>query len=489
MIPSHYQHAVYDFITGGEGSAVVIAVAGSGKTTTLLEGLTQIPPQQSVQLLAFNASIAEELRGRIGPTPNVHASTFHSLGYQALKRAWNLKGLDTVSGKSRQLLRTTLDFEDARTYGGFLMRLVALAKGAGVGALTPDEPQVWRDLIDHHDLFLEQGDEEHAVELAMRFLQRHVEAAEQEYVIDFDDQLYLPVLWRLGLAPKDWVLVDEAQDTNAVRRALIGSAVGPEGRLVAVGDPRQAIYGFTGASHDAIDLIRERWHAIELPLSICYRCARRIVERAQQLVPTIEPAPDAAEGCVETLSVRQAIKRLTANDAVLCRNNAPLVGLAYQLIAEGVPCRVLGRDIGTGLQALVTRLRAGDLSALNRKLEAYRQREVAKYREREQEGKVAAINDRVDCIETIIDHLPEGDLTLVGLADALDRMFSDDTQHRLTLSTVHKAKGREWPQVAILQPDLMPARWAKQDWQQAQEVNLQYVAWTRARERLLFLES
>lgn len=490
LVPSTYQQAIYDFVEAGDGSAVVIAVAGSGKTTTLLHALTHLPVEETAQLFAFNASIAAELKARIQPLglPNVSASTFHSAGYQALKRHWGLKGLDTVSGKLRQLTRQYLSFADRRTYDGFLIRLVSLARGQGIGALTPDEPQAWKDLIAHHDLFLEQGEEEEAIELARTLLVQSTEAADRNFLIDFDDQLYLPALWRLPLRQHAAVFVDEAQDTNPVRRAMLVASLAPNGRVLAVGDPHQAIYGFTGASHDAIELIQERWQAVSLPLSICYRCARSIVEYAQALVPMIEPAPDALAGSVEHLTVRQAQQQLTPADAVLCRNNAPLVTLAYQLIAAGVPCQLLGRDIGTGLQQLVDRLRPGSLDDLGRKLEEYRRRESQKYREREQPAKAEAINDRVDCIETIIDHLGEAELTLEGLKDALDRLFGDSIVGRLTLSTIHKAKGREWPQVAILRPDLIPARWARQDWQQEQERNLQYVAWTRARARLIFLD-
>jgi len=69
-------------------------------------------------------------------------------------------------------------------------------------------------------------------------------------MLDFDDQLYLPLLWKLRLFQNDFVFIDEAQDTNPVRRALAKLALRPGGRLIAVGDPRQAIYGFTGASHE-----------------------------------------------------------------------------------------------------------------------------------------------------------------------------------------------------------------------------------------------
>jgi superfamily I DNA/RNA helicase len=89
--PSPYQQAVFDFIQQARGSAVVIAVAGSGKTTTIMQALPLIPSSESVQLFAFNKAIADELKARIpAHCRNIRAATFHSVGYGALCRALNL---------------------------------------------------------------------------------------------------------------------------------------------------------------------------------------------------------------------------------------------------------------------------------------------------------------------------------------------------------------------------------------------------------------
>lgn len=495
--PSPYQQAIFDFVTLDQGSAVVIAVAGSGKTTTILNALPLIPRDQSVQLFAFNKSIADKLKAEIAPLGlrNVFASTFHSVGYQAVCRYLGLKNVNTQSNKLRTLCRAKLSWRDRSQYESFICRLVGLAKGEGLGALFPDTRPAWQALIDHHDLSLDtkEADEGTAIDLARDLLIWSREAAEQDFLIDFDDQLYLPIFWGLQLPQYDWVLVDEAQDTNPVRREFLTRSLRAGGRLIAVGDPRQAIYGFTGASHDAIDLIRANWNATELPLSVCYRCPTAVVEKAQEIVDYIEPAPNAPAGVVRSSTVRTVLPELGPEDAVLCRNTAPLVDLAYFCIGQGIGCQILGRDIGKGLQSLVDRMKAFDINDLEQKLSNYSLREGAKLRAKDQEARAEALSDRVSCLNTIIDHLPEPERGLDGLRMALERLFGDQEgssgpNRLLTLSTVHKAKGREWRKVAILAPELMPARWAKQPWQQAQEKNLQYVAWTRATEELIFLE-
>lgn len=504
IVTSSYQEQVYEFVRTGDGSAVVIAVAGSGKTTTILGALHLIPPDQTARLFAFNAAIAAELRTKTAHLRHVTASTFHACGYRALLNYFGLKGIEVNSGKLRGLYRTEFEavsFRERRMYESYVLKLTELAKGAGIGVLLPNEDEHWQGIIDHHDLTLDdaKADEELALRMAQDLLDASNKAAEN-YQIDFHDQLYLPILWDLPLDRTDWVFVDEAQDTNAIRRAMIEKALKKHtGRLIAVGDPKQAIYAFTGASTDAIDLIKTRWNCQELPLSVSYRCPRAIVRQAQSVVPYIEPAPSAPEGEVGTLDKAEVLRRLTPADVVLCRNNAPLVELAYECLSQGISCQILGRDIGKGLQALVTKMGAEAIDdredgtrfvpGLLTKLAEYRTREMTRLLDKDQPAKAQSVDDRVQCLFTLIHNLNENERTLSGLSTVLQRLFSDEIESKLTLSTVHKAKGREWPQVGILRPDLMPCAWARQDWELEQEHNLQYVAWTRARAALYFIRS
>jgi len=491
IVPSQYQQAIYDWTRTSTGSAVVIAVAGSGKTYTILQLLQLIPKDETAQLYAFNKPIADTLKRSIPHTcRNVLASTFHSAGYGALCRHFGMKQLETNSRKLQQICREKIpDFLTRRRYEAFICELVGLAKGVGIGCLVPDSYDAWEEIIRHHDLTLDDpgGKEEKAIQMARELLAWSNEAAESNFFIDFDDQLYLTVLWDLPLDRRDWVFVDEAQDTNAIRRAIIRKTLKPGGRLVAVGDPKQAIYGFTGASVDSIDLIAQEWNCIELPLSVCYRCPTAIVEKARELVPYIEAAPGAPRGAVDHLTVNEMLSQFLSSDVILCRNNAPLVELAYYCLGRGIAVQILGRKIGEGLTKLVDKMRSTTIDDLQVRLGEYRKREMQRLLDQDEHGRAQAVDDRVQCLYTLIDHLPEDARTVEELRAVLDRLYSDKIENKLTLSTVHKAKGGEWSQVAILKPGLMPAHWAAEGWEQEQETNLQYVAWTRARARLVFL--
>ena len=67
---SAYQQAIFQFITYGNGNAVIDAVAGSGKSTTIVNALKLIPQNKSVLFLAFNKAIVEELKLKVGNLAN-----------------------------------------------------------------------------------------------------------------------------------------------------------------------------------------------------------------------------------------------------------------------------------------------------------------------------------------------------------------------------------------------------------------------------------
>jgi superfamily I DNA/RNA helicase len=324
----------------------------------------------------------------------------------------------------------------------------------------------------------------YGIDLCRAVLGRSIQVADS--LIDFDDQLYMPVISGARFIQNDFLFVDEAQDVNQVQRAMLRRALKPGGRLIAVGDPGQAIYGFRGADVDAIDNIKKEFDAIELPLSISYRCPQSVVREAQQFVSHIQAASSAPEGKVSHLG-KYGPEVFGSHDSIICRNTAPLIDLAYKLIRAHVPCKVKGRDIGQGLISLIRKLEPKSLSHLEDRLQSYAEREVAKFIAKGQEERADALMDRVTTIQVFMEMQPESG-NVGTLIQSIESMFSD-SNGCLMLCTIHKAKGLEWQKVFILDPDRMPSKWARQAWQKQQETNLQYVAVTRAKSELVYIQS
>jgi superfamily I DNA/RNA helicase len=115
-----------------------------------------------------------------------------------------------------------------------------------------------------------------------------VEATLNDFsTIDFDDMLYMPVMHNVSFDHYNYVFVDEAQDTNDIQLEILSRLMAPKCRLVAVGDPHQAIYGFRGANADSMSRIGERFQCKTYPLSVSYRCPKAVVKEAQRFLTQI----------------------------------------------------------------------------------------------------------------------------------------------------------------------------------------------------------
>jgi superfamily I DNA/RNA helicase len=470
---SPLQQAIFAAMAAGKKNLIVRAGAGSGKTTTGVE-LAQISKSQdrSHVFLAFNKSIATELQAR-----NVNGKTFHGLCFMPVTRARNTRDID--SNKLRRIVDEQMRFDDVKLYGSFIVKLVGLAKNAGVGALVDDVEQVWDDLAAKHDMELDHDSADWAT--AISFARNLLKLSNSDHRLDFDDLLYLAVKDGVVLPKFDDIMVDEAQDTNAIQRAIIRKLMKPGSRIVAVGDPSQAIYGFRGADSDSMDLLAAEFGAEWMPLTISYRCDVAIVNYAKQF-GEIDAAPGAAQGEVKRIDRKNIVEYAQPHDLLVSRCVKPLIEQAYAFLKARKPAYVMGREIGAGLKSLINKMNAKGIPALEAKLGEWAAKEIEKALAKKRESQAEAIQDKVDCILFLIDSMELTNKTVPALLKLIDDLFADKA-NAVVLASIHKAKGLEADRVIWLNYDYR-SPYARQDWQKQQEQNLQYVAATRAKHEL-----
>lgn len=483
--PSVYQQAFYDWITNGQGSAVIRAVAGSGKTTTLIQGLSLMGGR--VFFGAYNKNIATEIQDRAPKRDGLFISTMHAAGFGMVRRAFPTVKVD--DNKCRTIFRdAAARYPHYVPFEGAVLELVSLAKQAAFNVGGQTAKNEWNNLIDHFSIDC-LGEDDLAINLARKVLAASISIDHQ--AVDYDDMIYSPLVHNMHTYTYDWVLVDEAQDTNAARRLLALKMLKRNGRLVAVGDEHQAIYGFTGADSNALQLIQTAVNAITLPLTVSYRCPKAVVAYAQRYVSHIQAADTAEEGEVLLCKQAELITKCQVGDAILSRFNAPLISQAFAFVAKGIAVRVEGREIGEGLKRLARRWKSKTFDALLKNLDQYEEREIAKAVQKEQTSKVTAIEDTVACLRVIIDRVvnlaaqpADAEGTPAELVcNEIDRIFGADVRKPcVLLSSIHKSKGREWHNVFWLQTG--PSKRAVKDWELEQENNLCYVAVTRAQKTL-----
>lgn len=462
---SDLQNRIFDKASVMDRSLVIVARAGTGKTTTILEAASRLP-RGRVLFAAFGAAIAAELAGRV--PQGVEAKTLHSVGFGSVRARF--PKIKMVEGKGKAIARSICERERLDGAEGPIARMAGLAKSV---MLT--------DASELGDLSLDLGiveTERGAALLAPLALEACDTAARDTNTMDFDDMVFLP--WRLEMyrATYDFVIVDEAQDMSPSQLWIAKSVLRKGGKMIIVGDDRQAIYGWRGADSQALERMTRELGADVLPLSITYRCPRKVVEMAQAIVPDYQAAPEAPEGNIGPGNAMDALP----GDFILSRKNAPLMALCLALLAKGVPATITGRDVGKALRSLVERSEATDIPALVKWIEEWRRAELLKLSgigdQDKAERKAQEVDDKAECLIALTD----GCTTIHCIFSRLETLFSDaDPRSMVVLSSVHKAKGLERDRVFVLTDTFRNTS--------EEERNLWYVAITRTKRDLFLVKA
>lgn len=498
---SDYQLDIFDWVENKSSNIVINAVAGSGKTTTIIEACKRLGEnERDVMFLAFNNSIVKELKDKL--KGYAYASTLHSFGFSILRKLYNFPEygmkITVDDWKYRKYVKDNIfslsslitpETDPARVYG-FCCNVSKLFSLARVNLIkySDDNLMPLRNLCDEHNMITLYDEVE-----VCNILLENAYKMPKDLVIDYTDMIVLPLFHKDSIPTYKYVFIDECQDLNKAQRELMLCA-SKRGRFIAVGDRRQAINGFAGADCASFDKIAKQPDTVELPLSVNYRCGKAMIELAQGIVPQIEAHKGAIKG--EIIHTNELTKSLfKPNDMVLCRKAAPLVGLCLKLIEQGITAIVKGKDIAEDLKSIVEGANTKNIKEVLAYLEDEKKKVVNIVREQRKCSEADAKNsakyinflDRCKCIENICQYSIK---STTQLKSYIDKIFSDDNiKNAVTLSTAHKSKGLEANRVIILLPDKLPLKYPRQQpWEMEQEMNLKYVALTRAKKELIFVD-
>lgn len=547
MIPSAKQQKIYDTWVNEDCNILVQAVAGSGKTTCILK-LIDFSNSYKCLYLAFNKTIQEELEDKIKQNNMTHCSalTLHSLGLSLIK---NIKSTEINDGKVYDMIykvinenkylykldnteRNELDFvryalidfnNISRLYltNDFFEIIhwgTLMGRSFTYKLLTPLENSRLINRIQNKGVYKSYDEiisspeyiEEYKKINNERFIKlwnRLYEIREESYkekkiVVDFLDMIYLPVTKPVNIPTYyDYLFIDECQDLNFLQHKLINKLI-LQGKIIkfcAVGDVRQSIYLFSGAFSKSFELFKERPNTIELPLDINYRCATDIINTANEIYNNLIPFKDN-KGKVLVYNQENETKKdsneytltdiledIVDNCLIICRNTKPLIEIYFDLIGIGKKPSFIGNDI---------------LSSITSFLKPYKKDTILQFKEvASEEYKLLSSkkdNSDIDRVNFIV--FKENYNLFSTIEKRLQytehqeiNYIIDDLKSKLTskgdikLCTIHKSKGLEHDTVYILNEFLIPSKYAMLEEQLIQENNLKYVARTRAKENLIFL--
>lgn len=490
---------------------MVIARAGTGKTTTLVEGLKilkgiepKIKPSyqqqeiwdsislskglvNSVCFAAFNNTIADELKRRV--PKGVEAMTIHSMGLKAIRKYYPSVIVDNENKRVKSIFCQVVGkdiweirrdpYLNARMY--LACNLVSKFKITLTDYTGSDVADKILELAMTFGIELEDEDLGSLASIVVKMLDLSKDIA-ADNTIDFNDMPWIPLIHNLPVFKYDLLMIDEAQDLSRCQQELVMKA---GKRLIICGDPRQAIYQFAGADSGGMNrmcgLLDFHREVVALPLTITRRCSKAVVREAQKYVKDIEAASDAPEGEVSYLAHKDTphnmvpcyLTKVKAGDMILSRTNAPLIKECYRLFRQKRKAFIQGKNIESSLISLINKMRANDIPSLISALDNWLHAEISKEQAKRfpNEDWIETQVDRVSCIRVFT----ERETTIAGVITKITETFTDDKESPgIRLASIHKAKGMEAERVFLLLPDDVRI-------ENEEEQNLMYVAITRAK--------
>jgi DNA helicase-2/ATP-dependent DNA helicase PcrA len=490
-------------VTAESQLVAVIAGAGSGKTRVLTRRaayrvLTGTADEAHTLVLTFTREAAGELRRRLptlGLAGRLTTGTFHAVAYSVLQQRW--RDLDqrprtVTADRRRHIARLARAGADPEA----LADEVEFAASRGWSAAA-------------YEAAVRRGEHRPRIDagLVMATIERYRHDKRERGVVDLDDLLALTieaiehdggfadaVRWRFR-----HLLVDEAQDLNPLQHRLLDLLRAGRDDVFLVGDPAQAIYGFTGADPGLLLDVSDRFPGVEvIRLPVNHRCTPQIVDaglyaldRGGQPADLRSARDDgrvvtAEQHADETDETRSVVRQIAAADrgligtsqvAVLARTHAQLGPLSTALERAGLAVRHRLQRSGTPLDTVLSNVtRLADPAALRRWAQDALELDHA--------GQPLAGEAERDVGQAVIEFLrsePVGDgATFRAWIDAND-VFGR-TAAGVELLTFHAAKGREWHTVHLVgcETSLVPHRSATTNAARAEEARLLYVALTRA---------
>lgn len=267
MKPTSEQAHIADLVSTTGDNLMINAFAGCGKTSTL-EMLEKVEREKPSLYLVFNKRNADEATKRMSSTTQVR--TFNSLGHR-IWAASQCKRLALNTKKTGDIFRAMVaEVKDKATinlmWESYYEVIAGVAMAKALGYVPEGVFPNAKRLISKADLHiaLEESPDDLTSDLIDAVLIRGIK---ESYAgrIDYNDQIYMPALFG-GTFPRfPLVKVDESQDLSPVNHAMLERLV--KGRIIAVGDPFQNIYGFRGAKPNGMAVLSDRYGMSQTTLS------------------------------------------------------------------------------------------------------------------------------------------------------------------------------------------------------------------------------
>lgn len=452
----------------GTENIVLGAVAGSGKTFTLLQAIKALPGPYIY--LSFNKKIQLEVERKV--EANVNVMTFHSLGLSLIRK--NVRKFTINMNKKNDILFISID-SMKKSFYRLNKKKQNIIRFAVVEMFDIHRIQ----LIDDYNTLLDivqstldlTGIKQVVKILYKKFISLWMETITgKSIIIDFEDMMFVPRIRNFkSHLPESYLIIDELQDITESQWYFVELLKGK--KWLAAGDKYQSIYQFRGASVNLFNRLEEENKA--MTLSICYRCPKKVIDEANKVYQIMEYGIDATG----SINIIEQLQDIHPTSMVLCRNTNPLLELFFQLNHKQ-KAYFNGKKT---VSSLVSMLKINQHLTPQEALSSMRA-ELSVMKDSESKGQFI-LKQNIKMLKLLMEHRHNDTINgyikfIIGLTKA---------NKGIMLTTIHGAKGLESENVVFLNQNLIPSKFAKTTEELIQEQNLRYVAITRSTKNLFYL--
>lgn len=430
--PTGQQQAIIDAVRAGFPKVVAEALAGTGKTSTLV-ALAALQIRRPGIYLAFNKSVQIEAEGRFPDW--INSTTAHGYAYRALGKEYGhrLPGNSAASRMSSQAMARVMKVRPAPLSTGTInpSALTRMGQATVNVFLKSADPEITEAHIPAR-IFAHHAPNEVAQVVLPVARKIWADLQSKDGKFRYTHDTYLKQ-WQLTnpVLPYDYIMFDEAQDADPVISAVVNAQINTQ--RIWVGDRHQAIYRWRGAI-DAMNIE----DAIRLPLTQSWRFGDAIADQANIWLKMMG-AQYMVEGNPE---ISSTIGDVEIPSAILCRGNGTALGWVLKFHEQGLPvCLAPGtKDAGKDIERFAWAAR--DLM----KGEGTDHPDLCAFQTWDQLVKYVAEEEDTADLKRMV-----GIINRVGISEVIDAVRGCTTRDKAIVSvgTGHKAKGLEWPTVRV----------------------------------------
>lgn len=476
-----------DCARDGKVNGVVNSGAGCGKTFTA-EKTFSVSPFQRMGYGVYSSKNRDEALQKIN-NPKVEIASWHQHGLRSFPSRGFRAGYAYWEGRSMKIEHVRINQVSPKIPFNVLLEVETLVSAlknnyVQLPTISEAEAEATKRDIAPVKKFQAEFPTSKLAEIAVKVCEMSL-TPRKDKLISFDDMVWVPVVNGWVKPRFDMFLGDEFQDLNRVQLAIFDRIT--SGQRFMFGDDFQCIYEWRGAYANSLKECGEKYNARLFTLSQTQRCPKVAVKHAATFKIGYVARDNAPEGVEKTLGLEQALKEIVVGEAILSRLNAPLVPIFFQLLREGKTARIEGKDIGAKLcktiENLTVETKPGEhwQASFETAVNNWYSATVALTKNQD---KVATIRDNAD---TLIE-LADGCNSTGEVCQRIKNIFfdtNDDPKPAIVLSSVHKAKGLEWPGTYLIESSFRHSGTDREN----EENRIRYVALTRTKNKLVFVQA